>query len=171
MPWLECTVLCGSLWQQRHAPNSRIPPGKSRDARSNGRCQRPAPSGKRQAASGKRLARTALARPVRWAQPLGRPARLFPHVCRPLVSSNFSLAAPAPKVRSSKTSRQRCNPRKLIMNDIKQISCNCATCSGTGCLCGCQQAAAQPAAQPIAQATCACGSQCKCGPSCTCAKP
>jgi hypothetical protein len=49
------------------------------------------------------------------------------------------------------------------MNDTKQpIACNCATCPGKSCTCGCQK--------PAAQAACACGAQCKCGQGCTCPK-
>ena len=46
------------------------------------------------------------------------------------------------------------------MNATQQVSCNCTTCPGTGCTCGCQQAAAQTA--------CACGPQCQCGAQCQC---
>jgi len=49
------------------------------------------------------------------------------------------------------------------MNDTKQpIACNCTTCPGTSCTCGCQK--------PAEQTVCACGPQCKCGQGCTCPK-
>src|SRR5882672_746111 len=52
--------------------------------------------------------------------------------------------------------------RKLIMNDVKQVACNCAKCSGANCTCGCQKAPQR--------AVCPCGTQCKCQPACACAQ-
>lgn len=46
------------------------------------------------------------------------------------------------------------------MNTPQQTPCNCTTCPGTGCTCGCQP--------PAAQVACACGPQCRCGTQCLC---
>lgn len=64
--------------------------------------------------------------------------------------------------------------RNATMNTIQQVPCNCTTCPGTGCSCGCQQAAAQTAGAcgPQCQcgAQCLCGSQCQCGAGASCAQ-
>ena len=46
------------------------------------------------------------------------------------------------------------------MSTNQQVACNCTTCPGTGCTCGCQQTAQQTAG--------ACGPQCQCGTLCQC---
>ena len=40
--------------------------------------------------------------------------------------------------------------------------CECETCVGTQCTCGCRNSAAAPSA------ACQCGEVCNCGPTCTC---
>ena len=39
--------------------------------------------------------------------------------------------------------------------------CECETCVGTPCTCGCQNS-------PATSAPCQCGEICNCGPACTC---
>lgn len=46
------------------------------------------------------------------------------------------------------------------MNATQKTPCNCNTCPGAACTCGCQQAAALSAR--------ACGPQCQCGAQCQC---
>jgi hypothetical protein len=40
--------------------------------------------------------------------------------------------------------------------------CECKTCVGTQCTCGCQNST------PASSASCQCGEACNCGPTCTC---
>ena len=40
--------------------------------------------------------------------------------------------------------------------------CACAVCTGSECICGCQNSADRSAA------SCQCGEVCNCGPTCTC---
>ncbi|SAK95848.1 hypothetical protein AWB81_05323 [Caballeronia arationis] len=49
------------------------------------------------------------------------------------------------------------------VNATQQLPCNCTTCLGTGCTCGCQQATEQTAG--------GCGPQCQCGAGASCAQP
>jgi len=134
--------------RQRHAPNRRNRPCKGPGSCSNGERRRPA---QRARFDGRRAPTV---------RPLGRSARPLPHACRPFVSWDCPGASPAPKVQPSTTSRPRCNPKEPTMNATQQVPCNCTTCPGTGCACGCQQAATQTA--------CACGPQCQCGVQCQC---
>lgn len=100
--------------------------------------------------------------PIGFRKPFSRCVRPLPHRTQQLVSDACPMPAATPTIHPSTASRCRHTPRKCIMNDTNQKSCNCANCPGATCTCGCQA--------PAAQAACACGPQCKCGPACACPK-
>ena len=49
-----------------------------------------------------------------------------------------------------------------MKNRTTPKACECKSCAGTTCTCGCQ------AAQNDRRAGCRCGATCACGPDCTC---
>ena len=50
------------------------------------------------------------------------------------------------------------------MENPEKLSCQCSSCPGVTCTCGCQSA---PSATASAT-TCNCATECNCGPDCAC---